>query len=106
MLDSVAVFAGAADVLSVEPAEDFSLSLTGPFAEALSGEADNLVLRAGRALARWEGIAPAAQLTLENLSLRISRYTLIMILFIFGIFGTGCISLRTKNVLAIKPFLK
>lgn len=66
VLDSVAVFAGAADVLSVEPAEDFSLAVTGPFADVLAGEADNLVLRAGRALARWEGIAPAAQLTLEK----------------------------------------
>ena len=65
-LDSVVVFAGAADVLTVEPAEDFSLSLTGPFAAALEGEANNLVLRAGRALARWEGMAPAAHLTLEK----------------------------------------
>lgn len=66
LLDSVVMFAGAADELSVEPAEDFTLSITGPFAEALAGESDNLVLRAGRALARWEGMAPAAQLTLEK----------------------------------------
>jgi len=66
LLDSVAVFAGAADILSVEPAEDFSLTLTGPFADALENEADNLVLRAGRALAHWEGIAPVAHLTLEK----------------------------------------
>ena len=66
LLDSVVVFAGAADVLTVEPAEGFSLSLTGPFADALEGEADNLVLRAGHALARWEGIAPPAHLTLEK----------------------------------------
>ena len=66
LLDSVVVFAGAADVLSVEPAEDFSLTVTGPFAPALAAEADNLVLRAGRALARWEGMRPAAHLTLEK----------------------------------------
>ncbi len=66
LLDSVVVFAGAADVLAVEPAEDFSLSLTGPFAVALEGETDNLVLRAGRALARWEGMRPAARLILEK----------------------------------------
>lgn len=66
LLDSIAVFAGAADVLTVEPDEGFSLTLTGPFADALQAEADNLVLRAGRALARWERIAPAAHLTLEK----------------------------------------
>lgn len=66
LLDSVVVFAGASDVLTVEPAEDFSLTVTGPFADALADEPNNLVLRAGRALARWEGIAPAAHLTLEK----------------------------------------
>jgi 4-diphosphocytidyl-2-C-methyl-D-erythritol kinase len=62
----VVVFAGAADVLTVEPAEGFSLSVTGPFADDLAGERDNLVLRAGRALARWEGMTPEAHLTLEK----------------------------------------
>ncbi|MSP04056.1 MAG: 4-(cytidine 5'-diphospho)-2-C-methyl-D-erythritol kinase [Acetobacteraceae bacterium] len=66
LLDSVVVFAGAADVLTVEPAEGFSLSLTGPFAASLEGESNNLVLRAGQALARWEGMAPAAHLNLEK----------------------------------------
>lgn len=66
LLDSVVVFAGAADVLTVEPAEGFSLTVTGPFADDLANEADNLVLRAGRALAHWDGLKPEAHLTLEK----------------------------------------
>ncbi len=66
LLDSVAVFAGAADLLTVEPAEDFTLAISGPFADALAGEKNNLVLRAGRALAAWEGMQPSGQLTLEK----------------------------------------
>ncbi len=63
-LDSLAVFAGAADVLSAEPADALDLELTGRFASALSG--DNLVLRAARALADAAGVAPRARLILEK----------------------------------------
>lgn len=52
-LQSLAVFTGgepAADVLSLTPADDLSLSLAGPFARGLAAEGDNLVLRAGRLL--------------------------------------------------------
>jgi 4-diphosphocytidyl-2-C-methyl-D-erythritol kinase len=38
------------DVLAVEPAAALSLTIEGPFAQGLDGEADNLVLRAARAL--------------------------------------------------------
>lgn len=47
-LDSLVVFAAAADALSVEPAPSLSLEVSGPFAAALEGESDNLVLRAAR----------------------------------------------------------
>jgi 4-diphosphocytidyl-2-C-methyl-D-erythritol kinase len=50
VLDSLVVFAGAADRLSASPAESLSLELTGPFGAALTAEPDNLVLRAARAL--------------------------------------------------------
>jgi 4-diphosphocytidyl-2-C-methyl-D-erythritol kinase len=49
-LQSLAVFTALGDVLEIEAAPDLSLALTGPFAAGLEGEADNLVLRAARAL--------------------------------------------------------
>jgi 4-diphosphocytidyl-2-C-methyl-D-erythritol kinase len=70
LLDSLVVFAGAADFLGAEPADSFSLALRGPFGDALAhggaSEDDNLVLRAGRALAEAAGIVPAARVTLEK----------------------------------------
>jgi 4-diphosphocytidyl-2-C-methyl-D-erythritol kinase len=66
LLDSLVVFAGAADTLTVEPADSLTLSITGPFAAALDGEADNLVLRAARTLAAHAGIRAAGRLVLEK----------------------------------------
>lgn len=68
LLDSLAVFGPAADVLSVAPAAaGLSLAVTGPEAAALAAEPDNLVLRAARALAAAAGLAsPAAALALEK----------------------------------------
>ena len=66
LLDSLVAFAAVGDVVRVEPAERLALRVTGPFAAALAGEADNLVLRAARALAARHGIAPCAHLTLEK----------------------------------------
>lgn len=50
LLDSLAVFPGAADTLHAEPADTLTLRIDGPFAAGLPAE-DNLVLRAARALA-------------------------------------------------------
>lgn len=50
LLDSLAVFGPAMDRLYVDPAPALSLALEGPFAEGLSAEPDNLVLRAAQAL--------------------------------------------------------
>ena len=66
LLDSLVVFAGAADRLTVEPATDLSLVIDGPFAEGLMGEPDNLVLRAARALAKHAGIRPHGRVVLEK----------------------------------------
>jgi 4-diphosphocytidyl-2-C-methyl-D-erythritol kinase len=49
-LESLAVFVDAGDALTIERADELSLTLDGPFAEGLRAEADNLVLRAARAL--------------------------------------------------------
>ncbi len=66
LLDSLAVFADAADALRAEAAESLSLTLEGPFASALAPEPDNLVLRAARALAAAASIAPRARLVLTK----------------------------------------
>ena len=62
LLESLVAFAEAGDMLYGEPADGLSLELAGPFAGALAGEADNLVLRAARALAPGQG----ARLVLEK----------------------------------------
>ncbi|QUS35890.1 4-(cytidine 5'-diphospho)-2-C-methyl-D-erythritol kinase [Falsirhodobacter algicola] len=65
LLDSLVVFAGIGDTLSGTEAEDLTLSVSGPEAEALRDEPDNLVLRAarlmgGRASLRLEKVLPVA----------------------------------------------
>ena len=54
-LDSLVVFAGVGDRLTVSPADALSLSITGPSAAELATEADNLVLRAAHSLAARAG---------------------------------------------------
>jgi len=66
LLDSLVVFAGVGDEVTVAPADDLSLTLDGPGAEGLAAEADNLVLRAARALAAEAGIVPRAHIRLTK----------------------------------------
>jgi 4-diphosphocytidyl-2-C-methyl-D-erythritol kinase len=66
LLDSLVVFAGIGDRLTVSPADRLTLSITGPFAAGLEAGADNLVLRAARALAEQAGINPTGALALEK----------------------------------------
>lgn len=63
LLDSLIVFADLCDTVTAAPAERLSLTLAGPFADALDG-ADNLVTRAARALAAHAGRPPRAALRL------------------------------------------
>lgn len=49
-IDTLFAFAQDGDELSARPAADLTLTVDGPFAEALAGESDNLVLRAAREL--------------------------------------------------------
>jgi 4-diphosphocytidyl-2-C-methyl-D-erythritol kinase len=49
-LQSLVVFTGMGDELALAAAPELSLTINGPFAGELSGEGDNLVLRAARAL--------------------------------------------------------
>ena len=66
LLDSLVVFAGIGDTLSAARADTLSLQLRGPFAAALAGEPDNLVLRAARSLAVVAGTTLGAALSLEK----------------------------------------
>ena len=66
-LASLVAFADVGDRLTVQPADRLSLAVTGPFADALDGEGDNLVLRAVRALAVAAGIGePGLGITLDK----------------------------------------
>lgn len=66
LLDSLTVFAGVGDHLTFTPGEALSLRLTGPFGGSLEAEADNLVLRAARALAEAAGIPSTGTLILDK----------------------------------------
>jgi 4-diphosphocytidyl-2-C-methyl-D-erythritol kinase len=66
LLDSLAVFAGVGDAVTAAAAPALSLAVTGPEAGALAAEADNLVLRAARALAEAAGLPPGAALALDK----------------------------------------
>lgn len=50
-LESLVVFAGIADTLTLEPAAHTSLDIVGPFAGAIDAAGDNLVIKAFNALA-------------------------------------------------------
>ncbi len=65
-LASLFVFTEHGDDIIVEPDDDLSLSIEGPFAGALSGEAssDNLVFRAAQALRQKAGIGAGANMRL------------------------------------------
>ncbi|HXL99660.1 MAG TPA: 4-(cytidine 5'-diphospho)-2-C-methyl-D-erythritol kinase [Rhizomicrobium sp.] len=65
-LESLVVFADVGDELSFAPADTLSLNVDGRFAAALANEADNLVLKAARALAAHVGIEPKARITLTK----------------------------------------
>ena len=68
LLDSLVVFADIADRISVASADTLSLRVTGPFGAALAGDpqADNLVLRAARALGAASEMAAGASIVLEK----------------------------------------
>ena len=66
LLDSLAVFPGAADRLFADPADALTLEVEGPGAAGLGTGPDNLVLRAARALASAAGVEAGARLVLDK----------------------------------------
>ena len=68
-LESLVAFATIHDVITVAPAEDWSLTVEGPFKDALRaeiGDNQNLVLRAGRILAEHLGRRDGAAIGLHK----------------------------------------
>ncbi|HWK46828.1 MAG TPA: 4-(cytidine 5'-diphospho)-2-C-methyl-D-erythritol kinase [Stellaceae bacterium] len=67
LLDSLVGFTEAGDTIAVAPAETLSLSIDGPFGITLAGDvAENLVMRAARALADAAGIRTGAAIRLTK----------------------------------------
>jgi 4-diphosphocytidyl-2-C-methyl-D-erythritol kinase len=65
-LDSIVAFAAGGDRLTFAPARQLTLELNGPFAAALAGQPDNLVLRAARRLAAHAGRMPQVRIALDK----------------------------------------
>ena len=65
-IESLFAFCADGDILSAQPRDDGALTLAveGPFAADLSDEADNLVLRAARALQSAAGVGMGADMVL------------------------------------------
>lgn len=66
LLDSVVMFADVGDVLAAEPAPNTTLAIDGPFGAGLQAEADNLVLKAARAMAAHSPKVPPAAFRLTK----------------------------------------
>ncbi|MDP6175521.1 MAG: 4-(cytidine 5'-diphospho)-2-C-methyl-D-erythritol kinase, partial [Rhodospirillales bacterium] len=66
LLDSLVVFAGLGDTLTIGPASELRLSVEGPRADGLGEVEDNLVMRAARLLAERRGLAYGAEMTLAK----------------------------------------
>ena len=63
-IETLFAFCVDGDMLHVEPSDRLTLEVSGPFAEALPGEGDNLAMRAARLLAERGGVTEGAMLTL------------------------------------------
>ena len=65
-LETLFAFAQDGDVLTAAPDSGLSLILAGPFADGLTADADNLVLRAAMALRGATGKGQGARITLDK----------------------------------------
>lgn len=58
LLDSVVVFTELGDELTVEQSDHLSLSISGPFANELEPDGDNLILKAARLICEARNVSP------------------------------------------------
>ncbi len=66
LLDSLIVFAGVGDDVTVSPASGLTLTVEGPFAPLVPAGPENLVLRAARELAQRMGVTAGARIRLAK----------------------------------------
>lgn len=66
-LDSLVVFADAADEITATSADKTSLSIIGPFSDGLRAETDNLILKAVEAVGARRDVPPLAITLTKNL---------------------------------------
>jgi 4-diphosphocytidyl-2-C-methyl-D-erythritol kinase len=66
LLDSLVVFAGIGDTVSVAPAQRLTLAIDGPMAAGLPADETNIVWKAAEALAAHAGVAQRAAITLTK----------------------------------------
>jgi 4-diphosphocytidyl-2-C-methyl-D-erythritol kinase len=66
LLDSLVVFAGVGDTLDLSEAADLRLEVTGPTANLIPTEGENIVLKAARLLAEAAGINRGAAIRLTK----------------------------------------
>ncbi len=66
LLDSLFVFAADGDVVTVRESDRLTLDIRGPYADALPGGEENIVLKAARLLAEVCGEKTGAAVTLEK----------------------------------------
>jgi len=64
LLDSLVVFAEYGDTVSASPSDRLNLKISGPFANGLKAETDNLILRAARLLQETYTIKQGAEIHL------------------------------------------
>ena len=65
-IDSLVVFADFGDSIFVQRDKDLVLEITGPFANHLSANEDNLVLKAANLLAQYSNVKPQAKIYLAK----------------------------------------
>lgn len=66
LLESLVVFADTGDLLSVTPADELALEVTGPRARGVPTDGSNLVLKAAERLRALRGVSAGARITLEK----------------------------------------
>ena len=65
-IETLFAFCADGDGIIVKPANDLTLSITGPFGDALPVDEGNLVLRAAQAIQAHFGVAKGAHITLDK----------------------------------------
>lgn len=66
LLDSLVVFADVGDKISVGPANNLTLNVSGPFSDGVPRDHSNIVLQAANTLRQFRNVTAGAAITLEK----------------------------------------